>query len=37
MSDTSVANGSRANTEQLTEEQYRDLCKKVPTLSIKER
>jgi hypothetical protein len=29
MSDTALANGSRANTEQLTEEQYRDLCKKV--------
>jgi hypothetical protein len=35
MSDTAIANGSRANTEQLTEEQYRDLCKKVRHYQLK--
>ncbi len=35
MSDTAVANGSRASTEQLTEEQYRDLCKKVRHYQLK--
>jgi hypothetical protein len=35
MSDTAVANASRASAEQLTEEQYRDLCKKVRHYQLK--
>jgi hypothetical protein len=35
MSDIALANGSRANTEQLTEEQYHDLCKKVRHYQLK--